>query len=113
MLADVEQNGELEFANNLLKRAGEDTDVSNERMRVTGQTTDQLTGDTIWLTPRLREAVGHTTLAAAELIGDTIASRWSHGEPTRRARKNAVSGDEKICSDSVMGGAPAPYQIPH
>jgi len=90
LLADVEQNGELEFSNKLLKQAGEDTDVANERMRVTGQTTDQLTGDSVWLTPRLREAVGHTTLAAAELIGDALAWRWRHGEPTRLARKNAV-----------------------
>jgi hypothetical protein len=87
LLADAEKHGELEAANTMLKRAVDDTDVANDRMRCTGLTPDQLTGDTFWLTPRLREKAASTHLAAAELVGDAIACRWRNGEPARYARK--------------------------
>lgn len=88
LLADAEEQGELEASNTLLKRALEETDEANESMRLAGGTVDQLTGSSIWLTPRLRQTVAETTLGAAGLVGDAIAARWRNGEPLRLDRKS-------------------------
>lgn len=87
LLAEAEQSGEIESANSFLKQALEETDVANERMRVTGTSRDQLSGDASYLTPRLQEAVVRTTHAASVLVGDSLASRWRNGEPGRRSRQ--------------------------
>jgi len=93
LLAEAEKSGEIESANNFLKQALVETDISNERMRVTGTSRDQLSGDASYLTPRLQEAVVRTTHAASVLVGDALASRWRNGEPGRRSRQNPQLAD--------------------
>jgi len=88
LLADAETHGELESACNFLKRALSETEAANLRMQCTGGTPDQLTGDTVYLTPRLQQVVLDTAWKAAELVGDSIASRWRNGEPSRKLRKH-------------------------
>lgn len=87
LLAETEKSGEIEAACSWLKQALQETDVANDRVRVTGARPEHVAGDISYLTPRLHEAVLRTTSGAAELVGDALASRWRNGEPGRHNRK--------------------------
>jgi len=87
IMAENEEKDELTYAQQCLKRAVETTDTGNERRRMFGCSADALTGEGIYLTPRMREAVSSASALAAEMSGDSMASRWSKGDPDRRKRR--------------------------
>jgi len=93
LLGDSVEGDELELTNNVLKKAYDATAVGNSRIRNVGATAEDMTGDAVFLTPRMHRFVLETQQQASELSGDAIARRWRNGEPKRKDKKNEKNAE--------------------